>query len=133
MAREIYAGIQPGSAINSVRRVEKVRGDRLIELHDAQRRREDADTARAGLADQIAAAAGGNVIQFCRRVRPDVPSAKPSRMSFPEGMKDSHARTELRGMHIAGWGLDRQCAVARSLEYEVDFVLRKVTPDPVTT
>jgi len=59
---------------------------------------------------------------------PAVPSAKPCRLTratgFPEGMRDSHARTQLRAGDIAGWGWDRLCAAAASLDHEVVVTLR---------
>ena len=56
-----------------------------------------------------------------------VPSAKPCRFTrpgYPEGMRDSHARTQLRAGDIAGWGWDRLAAAAASLDHEVVVTLR---------
>jgi hypothetical protein len=105
----------------------------MIARHDAARGRADADRAKDGLAAQIAQAHAGDIIGFCRRVKAAIPSAKPCRMAktaFPEGMRDSHVRTQLRAGDIAGWGWDRLCGAAAALDHEVVVTLRpRVRPD----
>lgn len=105
-----------------------VRGDDLVSRHDAPRGRADAAKARDGLAAQLAGAFRGDVLNFCHAVRSAVPSAKPSRMTHPEGMKDPTTRGELRAGNLARWGWDRLFAVAHTLGYEVVITLRPRSP-----
>ncbi len=99
---------------------------------DGQLRRPQgqADAARAkdGLAAQVAQAHAGPLQTFLDRLNPAVPSAKPCRLtravSYPEGMRDSHARTHLRAGDIAGWGWDRLCAAVASIDHEIVVTIR---------
>jgi hypothetical protein len=107
----------------------------FIAQHDAAAGMVLADRAWYGFAGEIACAQVSNREAFCRRVKAAVPSAKPCRMAYPPGMRDSHVRTDLRAGDIAGWGWERLCAVANSLGQDVVVTLRPrtVCPPPGTT
>ncbi|MCI9881826.1 MULTISPECIES: hypothetical protein [Methylobacterium] len=49
-----------------------------------------ADRTRDDAAQQLAVAHAGTMDAFCERVKKVVPSAKPCRLSYREGIKDSH-------------------------------------------
>jgi hypothetical protein len=114
-ARETLAAL-----INRQRRVASVRGDHLVALHDAAAGKAVADSAKAGLAEEIASSFEGDVIQFCETVKARIPSAKPCRT----GMRNKHVRQQLRAGDIQGWGWDRLCAVAASLGHDVVVTLQ---------
>ncbi|MCJ2020909.1 hypothetical protein MKK70_18065 [Methylobacterium sp. E-041] len=76
------------------------------------------------MAQQIAVSHAGTIEAFCERVKPAAPSAKPCRLSYPEGMKDSHVRTELRAGHLAGWHWARLCSVADAMGCDLEVTLK---------
>lgn len=106
----------------------RIRGDEMVARCDAPRGRADAARAKDALAAQVAAAHAGPLQTFLDRLKPAVPSAKPCRLTravgYPEGMRDSHARTQLRAGDIAGWGWDRLCAAVASIDHEIVVTIR---------
>ena len=51
-------------------------------------------------------------------------ASRPKPATFPERMRDSQVRTQLRAGDIAGWGWDRLVSAAAAIDHEVVVTLR---------
>jgi hypothetical protein len=74
---------------------------------------------RAGFPEQLAGALAAAPRETIARAAERTPSLR----RYPVGMASPKVRTALRSGDIAGWDLDRQGAVAASLDHRVEMIL----------